>query len=163
MKLTNEQYQETLKSLTTFHKLILGDPYPLSPNQALIMSAISTHMETIAVAGSKGGKSTISAEASLWSVYRMLHVPNVYRKYGLNHGMFIYSMNIAPKEDVALDIVLQYIKSFAYDSWYLRDFIEKDKRKEMWFKAITDEGEEVTIIARAQGSSSKAGGVVPES
>ena len=148
-KLTKEEYQATIKSLYAFHRFILGNPFEASPGQIEIMSGISNYLETIAIAGSKGGKSTISAEASLWGVYRMLQVKDAHKKYGLTHGITLYSMNIAPKEDIALNMVLSMIKGLANDSPYLSQFIEFDHRKEIGFTGH--------IVARAQGSNSKAG------
>jgi len=52
-----KQYQETLRDPVAFHRYILSDPYPLSLNQKKIMAAIGSYMETIAIAGSKAGKS----------------------------------------------------------------------------------------------------------
>mgnify|MGYP001118820711 CR=1 FL=1 len=63
--------------------------------------------------------------------------------------MKLYSMNIAPKEDIAVNVTLRYIKGLAYESWYLCEYIKDDRRNELEF--------DCNIVARAQGSSSRAG------
>lgn len=149
MKLTKEQYEATLKSPVAFHKHILSNPFELTEPQKAIFQAVAEHPETLVIGGSKGGKSTLSAEVTLWGIYRLLQVKDLTKKYGLNPGTNIYCMNIAPKGDLAIDIVLNYIKGYAEDSWYLSQYIENYKANEVHF---VDH-----IIARAQGSSSKAG------
>jgi hypothetical protein len=148
-KLTQEEYVQTVKNLYAFHRFILGNPFEASPNQILIMDGISAYLETIAIAGSKAGKSTISAESALWGVYRMLQVKDAHKKYGLTPGINLYAMNIAPKEDIALNMILAMIKGLANQSPYMSQFIEYEKREEIGFTG--------RIVARAQGSSSKAG------
>ena len=109
MQLTKKLYAQTLVDPVAFHKWILGNPINLTEGQKQILHAIGKYPEVCVIAGSKSGKSTLSAEASLWSVYKLLQV-NAYKKYGLTHGMRIYSMNIAPIEGAAVNITLQYIK-----------------------------------------------------
>jgi hypothetical protein len=99
----------------------------------------------------------ISAIVTLWGVYRMLQIKDPYKKYGLVPGSKMFAMNIAPKEDIAIYIVLAYIKGLAYQSEYLSGYIETEKREEMHFVCQTDRGDPISIIARAQGSSSRAG------
>lgn len=148
MQLTKELYQQTLTDPVAFHKWILGNPMDLTDGQKQILRAIGQYPEVVVIAGSKSGKSTLSAEAGLWGVYRLLQF-DAYKKYGLTPGMRIYCMNIAPKEDIAVNVTLQYIKGLAYDSWYLAEYIKDDRRNELEF--------DKNIIARAQGSSSRAG------
>ena len=148
-KLSKEQYRETIVNPVAFHRLILGNPFPLSPGQELFLECVGKYLETVAICGSKAGKSTLSAECTLWGVYRMLQTADPYKKYGLTSGMKLYAMNIAPKEDIAVNVILNYIKGLAENSWYLAQYIENVKREEVHFTG--------NIIARAQGSSSRAG------
>ena len=127
MQLTPQTYEQTLSDPVAFHKHILGNPIELSEPQKQILHAIGLYPETIIIAGSKGGKSTLAAEVPLWGVHRILQV-DPYEKYGLTHGMRIYLMNIAPKEDIAVNVLLQYIKGMAYESEYLSEYIKEDRR-----------------------------------
>ena len=116
MKLTKELYAQTLSDPVAFHKWILGNPINLTEGQKQILHAVGQYPEICVIAGSKSGKSTLSADIALWGIYKLLQV-NAYKKYGLTPGMRIYSMNIAPKEDIAVNVTLQYIKGLAYESW----------------------------------------------
>jgi len=148
-QLTKEQYLETIRNPAACWRHILGNPFTLSPNQELVMKTIGDYMETVVIAGSKSAKSTMSAGCSLWGIYRMLQIKNAHKHYGLTPGMKLYAMNIAPQEDLALNMVLAMIKGLAYNSEYLSQYIENEKREELHFTG--------GIVARAQGSSSRAG------
>jgi len=148
-KFTEEIYQQTLVDPSMFWKWILGEPFKLSPAQAAIQKAIGKYTETLVIAGAKGGKSVMSAGAALWGAYRLLTLPSPHKHYGLVPGSKIYIMCIAPKEDIALNMVLQYVIGYAVNSWYMSRYIENIRANELHF---TDR-----IIIRAQGSSSRAG------
>jgi hypothetical protein len=113
------------------------------------MRAVAKYPETLVMCGSKGGKSTLMAELTLWRVYLLLQNEDPCTKYNLNPGTNIYCMNIAPKEDIAKGVILNYILGFAQNSWYLSDYIITERSNEIEF---TD-----GIITRAQGSSSRGG------
>ena len=149
MKFGKKEYEQTLKDPVAFCRYILGNPFELTEPQKAIFRAIGKYPEVLVIAGTKGGKSTISAGATLWGVYKLLQIPDPREYYGLNPGTPIYLMNIAPKEDLAINIILNYIEGLAENSWYLIEFIEKRRKNEIIF---TD-----NIIARAQGSSIRAG------
>jgi len=150
-----KQYQQTLVDPVAFHKYILGNPFKLSPPQIDIMRAIAKYYETLVIAGSKGGKSTLSSDVCLWRIYLLLQMKSPQVKYGLNPYSKLYNMIIAPKEDTAVNITFNYTVGFAHDSWYLSQFIHQVKYEELIFS----HGQEGMgkIIVRAQGSSSKAG------
>lgn len=148
-KFTRSEYEQTLADPSVFFKWILGEPFKLSPIQTAILQAIGTYYETIVIAGAKGGKSTLSAVAALWGVYRLLTMDDPHAKYGLPPGSKIYIMAIAPKGDISINILLNYIQGYAENSWYLQRYIENYKQEELIFID--------NIIVKAQGSSSRAG------
>jgi len=146
---TEREYQMTLTNPYAFMKWILCVPWKVSRIQLDIMNAYTKYPEVLVICGSKGGKSTLSAILTLWRIYILLQEFDPCQKYGLNPNTNIYSMNIAPKDDMARNIVLNYIKGYAENSWYMNEFVEHQRKNEIEF---TDH-----IIARAQGSSAKAG------
>jgi len=148
-KFTRSEYQRTLVDPTAFWKWILGEPFKLSPVQAAVLQAIGNFYEVIYIAGAKSGKSVMSAAAALWGAYRLLTMDDPHEKYGLVPKSKIYIMCIAPKTDIALNIMLNYVTGYAENSWYLSRFIENYKQDELQF---TD-----NIFIKAQGSSSRAG------
>jgi len=153
MKFGKKEYEETLKDPVAFFKYILGEPFKLSEVQVDILRAIADYPEVLVICGSKSGKSTLSAVAALWRVYILLQMENPHKKYNLNPNVPIYDMVIAPKEDVAINVTFNYIKGYAYDSWYLSQFVDEDKWHELSFLHPS----KAKLIIRAQGSSSRAG------
>lgn len=148
-RFSEDEYKATIDDPVAFHKWILGIKWDPSEAQKAIMRAFAKYPETLVICGSKSGKSTLSAELTLWRIYKLLLLDDPCAKYNLNPGTNIYSMNIAPKEDIATGVVLNYITGFAENSWYMSDYIVTPRSNELEF---TDH-----IIARAQGSSSRAG------
>jgi len=151
------QYEASMNNLYAFHKYVMGNFIQLTPPQIEIMNAISEYLETVVIVGSKGGKSTLAAETTLWGCWKMLNLEDPYKKYGLTPGTILYAMNIAPKEDIAVNVILQYIIALAEQS-PLYDFIDGEPRRDqLRFINYTEEGRKIKVWAKAQGSSSKAG------
>ena len=144
-----KEYELTLTDPVAFHKWILGIKWELSLIQKTIMRSFAKYPETLVMCGSKAGKSTLSAELVLWRIYKLLQIADPCAKYNLNPGTNIYCMSIAPKEDIAKGVMLNYIENFAGESWYLSDYIVTTRENEVEFID--------NIIARSQGSSSRAG------
>lgn len=157
LHLNKRQFDLTMDNLYAFHKYIMGNYIKLTQPQINIMNAISEYLETICIIGSKGGKSTIAAETTLWGCWKMLNLADPFKKYGLTPGTIMYAMNIAPKEDVAINIVLQYIIALAEESPMYEFFDGEPRRDQLRFCNYTEEGTKVRVHAKAQGSSSKAG------
>jgi len=149
MKFGEKEYAATLTDPVAFHEFILGNPFTLSEPQKAILRAIAQYPEVLVIAGSKSGKSSLSAEAILWGIYKLLQLPNPHKKYGLNPNVPISCMCVCPKEDQAVNIILNMIKGYAEESWYLADYVVTERQNELEFID--------NIIARAQGSSSRAG------
>jgi len=150
-KFGQTEYKATLEDPVMFAKYILELPWVnnMTDIQKAILRAFAHYPETLVICGSKGGKSTIAAIATLWRIYLLLQIDDPCVKYGLNPGTPIMNMNIGPKDDTARDIILAYIVGFAEQSWYLSDFIVTQRRNDLEFID--------NIYARAQGSSAKAG------
>lgn len=148
-KFTKAEYQRTLVDPSVFFKWILEEPFKLSAIQTAILKAIGEYYETVVIAGAKGGKSTLSAVAALHGVYQLLTMKDPHAKYGLPPNSKIYIMCVAPKGDISINILLNYVQGYAVNSWYLQRYIENFKQEELIF---TD-----NIIVKAQGSSSRAG------
>ena len=74
MKFNKEIYLKTLTEPYEFFKWILGSPMRLTDGQKQILHAIGEYPEVCVIAGSKSGKSTLSAVASLWGVYKLLQI-----------------------------------------------------------------------------------------
>lgn len=149
MRLTKEQYKQTLVDPVAFHRYILRSSIKLSKIQKAIMRAFAANPETLVICGAKGGKSTITADVILWRIYLLLQMKNPAKKYGLTPGTNIYCMSIAPKEDIAIYVLLNYMDGLTQNSWYLNDYVINRRKNELIFID--------NIIARSQGSSSRAG------
>lgn len=150
---TTEILDKALRDPVLFVKYILASlPFELSGRQKHVLRTFysGSYYEALWIFGRKSGKDVLAAIVNLKEMTHDLQLENPQRHYKMPaRKTKIWYMNIAPTKDQAENILFDYICSFAEDSWYLSEFIEKQTTNELHF--VND------LIIRAQGSSARAG------
>ncbi|NVM20575.1 MAG: hypothetical protein HWN68_02205 [Desulfobacterales bacterium] len=154
-----------------FTKYILDMPYEFSPNQKCVLmdfygfpfpcpfneecwrcniTPVSLYDELVLVMGRKSAKTEMSADATLFEVYKLLQIKEP-RKYYRLAKKNIYAMNVATNRDQAIDVTFDAILTLAESSWYLEECIVdvREKGGELEFYK--------NIIALAHSSSARGG------
>lgn len=144
----------TRTDIVLFNKYILQDedPEPWKVILRKFFDPENNYMELVMIIGRKGGKSVRAAKIALFFVYKIVSNPDFFKQHNIRivPGQPIYILVVSVTKDQAQGIIIQYARSFAKRSWYLKHFLApgRSKKSEVKFEG--------NIIVKAQGSSSTA-------
>jgi len=144
--------ERTRHDIVLFNKYILEDedPEPWKVVLREFFDPKNKYYELLMIIGRKGGKSVRAAKIALFFVYKMIADDEFKKLFRLVPDQPVYILVVSVTKDQAENIIMEYVKSFAKRSWYLRHFISsrRPKKDTMIFDG--------NIVVKAQGSSSRA-------
>jgi len=142
----------TRQDIVLFNKYILEDedPEPWKIVLREFFDPKADYYELMMIIGRKGGKSVRAAKIALFFVYRLIADEEFKKLFRLVPDQPVYILVVSVTKDQAENIIMEYVKSFAKRSWYLKHFISSRRPKK---DTLVFDG---NIIVKAQGSSSRA-------